>query len=39
MFKMMPMCRLMISCLSDVKTEIEIIQMVPNKNEQWKVVQ
>lgn len=28
MFKMMPVCRLMISCPSDVKTEVEIIQKV-----------
>lgn len=28
MFKKMPVCRLMISCPSDVKTEIEIINRV-----------
>lgn len=28
MFKMMPVCRLMISCPSDIKTEVEIIQKV-----------
>lgn len=28
MFKKMPVCRLMISCPSDVKTEVEIINRV-----------